>query len=579
MSQNASLPARDAGSLIDRVKALQPGPALFWLVASLAFLPLLLAYFKWLWRYDHYQFFPFLLAGVGYLTWTRVQLPLSYPSRRIPRLLFATSMVVLLISTVTQSPWFTAFAFVLFAGSFFVSHGLFYLWIPLALLIRLPLGYDKLIISVLQSVTTRVSSFLLDLLGVPHLAFGNTIELADRELFVAEACSGVQSAFTIAFVALLIAAWRCRSLALLPLYVGVALVWAVLCNTLRVTSIAFAAYQFDIDLSQGWLHDLIGYASLLLAILLTFSTDSLLVNWFHPIGLSGSAQDNPVLVAWNWLCTDRSESSSAGPASGPTIAATNSLAAAPESSGQWAGDGVSDTRGRLFTSHRGLTSAMSVIAVISLLAFTVNWALGTTGIVNASGEVLINPDKNLLSDLPGPVEFRYVEAMRGKADPTLGMNADQWSFTYGNLQGSFVFSQPYSEWHDLNRCYTRREWDLLASDPVQPSVEVDDRTPVAVSQLSRRDGAQAYLLFSGVRADGVVLDPPQFALLHRALKRCTEIFSGRRYGGVFTGDCTMMQLWVVSGEPLDDRTIGVLVDAVGHARQRLAKELVAASKQ
>jgi len=579
MSQNATLPASDAGSLLARVKALQPGPSLFWLLASLAFLPLLLAYFKWLWRYDHYQFFPFLLAGVGYLTWTRVQLPLIYPSRRVPKLLFATSMAVLLISTVTQSPWFAALAFLLFAGSFFISHGLFYLWIPLALLIRLPLGYDKLIISFLQSVTTRVSSFLLDLLGVPHLAFGNTIELADRELFVAEACSGVQSAFTIAFVALLIAAWRRRSLALLPLYVGVALVWAVLCNTLRVTSIAFAAYQFNIDLSQGWLHDLIGYASLLLAILLTFSTDSLLVNWFHPIGLSGSAEDNPLLVAWNWLCADRTETSSAGTNSAQVSAATNSLAAAPESSGQSVADGVSDARGRTFTSHRGLTYAMSVIAMISLLAFVVNWGLGTSGIVNASGEVLINPDKNLLSDLPGPVAFRYVEAMRGKADPTLGMNADQWSFTYGNLQGSFVFSQPYSEWHDLNRCYTRREWNLLSSDPVQPSIEVDDRTAVAVSQLSRRDGARGYLLFSGVQADGVVLDPPQFALLHRALRRCTEIFSGRRYGGVFTGDCTMMQLWVVSGEPLDDRTIGVLVDAVGHARQRLAKELVAASNQ
>lgn len=579
MSQNATLPASDAGSLIVRVKSLQPGPSLFWLLASLAFLPLLLAYFKWLWRYDHYQFFPFLLVGVGYLTWSRVQLPLIYPSRRITKLLFAVSMTVLLVSTVTQSPWFTALAFLLFAGSFLTSHGLFYLWIPLALLIRLPLGYDKLIISVLQGVTTRVSSFLLDLLGVPHLAFGNTIELADRELFVAEACSGVQSAFTIASVALLIAAWRCRSLVLLPLYVGVALVWAVLCNTLRVTSIAFAAYQFNIDLSQGWLHDLIGYASLLLAILLTFSTDSLLVNWFHPIGLSGSAQDNPVMVAWNWLCADRSETSYAGPSTVQISAATNSLATTHESSSQSFADGVSDSLGSSSNSHRGLTYAMSGIAMISLLTFTVNWALGTTGIVNASGEVLINPDKNLLNDLPGPVEFRYVEAMRGKADPRLGMNADRWSFTYGNLQGSFVFSQPYSEWHDLNRCYTRLEWDLLSCDPVQPSVDVDDRTPVAVSHLSRRDGAHGYLLFSGVQADGVVLDPPQFALLHRALKRCTEILSGRRYGGVFTGDCTMMQLWVVSGETLDDRTIGVLVDAVGHARQRIVKELFAASKQ
>lgn len=577
MSQNATFSADNAGSLVDRVKALQPGPAVFWLFASLAFLPLLLAYFKWLWRYDHYQFFPFLLAGVGYLTWSRIRLPLVYPSRRIPKLLFGVSMLVLLVSTITQSPWFTAFAFLVFSGSFLIAHGLFYLWIPLALLIRLPLGYDKWLISVLQSVTTRISSFLLDLLGVPHLAFGNTIELADRELFVAEACSGVQSAFTIAFVALLIAAWRCRSLALLPLYVGIALVWAVLCNTLRVTSIAFAAYQFDIDLSEGWLHDLIGYASLSLAILLTFSTDSLLVNWFHPIGVTGSAQDNPVLAGWNWICTDRSSNAADTALADETVVGAGFSATSQQGDVAPNATEVSENRSGWVTGHRGLMYVMAGVALVSLFAFTVNWALGTTGIVNAAGEVLINPDKNLLSDIPGPVQFRYVEAMRGKADPTLGMNADQWEFTYGNLRGAFVFSQPYSEWHDLNRCYTRREWDLITCDPVQPSADIVDRTPIAVSQMMRRDGAQGYLLFTGVQADGVTLDPPQFALLNRAFKRCTEIFSGRRYGGVFTGDCTMMQLWVVTSEPLDDRTIGTLVDAVGNARARLAKELATAS--
>ncbi len=165
--------------------------------------------------------------------------------------------------------------------------------------------------------------------------------------------------------------------------------------------------------------------------------------------------------------------------------------------------------------------------------------------------------------------------MRGKADPTLGNNADQWRFRYGNLTGAFVYSQPYADWHDFNRCYTLQEWKVVSSTAVQPGSGIGDTTPIAVTRLER-DHLIGYLLFTGLESDGSSIDPPFFEPLTRLYRRCIGAFTGKRYGGTLTGDCTMMQMWVVTAEELDDRAIGELVDAVAQARERLAGELVSA---
>jgi exosortase len=410
MSQAEIDPPTAAGGLLRQLRAVRTEPGLFWTVAALAYLPLLVLYFQWLWKFEHHQFFPLLLAGVGYLVWTRVGRPLLFPRGAIAWVLLAISLCLLVASSVFYSPRVAAFGCLFLAASFLQTHNRFYLWVPLILLIRLPLGYDQRIILGLQGVTTRISSFLLDLMRVPHLAAGNTIELPDRELFVAEACSGVQSAFTIAFVALFVSAWQRRPLFLVPLYLLISLVWAVLCNTVRVTAIACAAYRFDVDLSTGWMHDAIGYASLALAILLTFSSDALLMLWFRPINYRDSDADNPVLLAWNWLLRQRSDDHGGQPLGS---------AQAPPSGGARAGAGRSNawnawteaTSLSRMQPRLGLTALTAVVAGVSAVAFAANSVLGDTRVVNAAGEVLISPQADLLDELPGPAQFVFVDSM------------------------------------------------------------------------------------------------------------------------------------------------------------------------
>ncbi|MGZ7227087.1 archaeosortase/exosortase family protein, partial [Streptococcus pyogenes] len=75
---------------------------------------------------------------------------------------------------------------------------------------------------------------LLDAFAVPHAVANNVIQLANRELFVAEACSGIQSVFTLAFLALLMIAWRRRRVWMTPIYLLIACLLAVFANVIRV---------------------------------------------------------------------------------------------------------------------------------------------------------------------------------------------------------------------------------------------------------------------------------------------------------------------------------------------------------
>lgn len=550
-------------------------PALFWIVGLCAFAPLSIAYFRWLWKFEHFQFFPFLLLAVAYLTWTRRVVPLQFPQRMLTKLLLAASIAVFLVSSLFFSPQYAAVGLVLFAGSFFITHRLFPLWILSLLVIRAPFGADRWLILQLQNVTTRLSSFVLDLLNVSHLVMGNTIELADRQLFVAEACSGVQSAYTITFVSLFIAIWNRRPLILYPCYVVLALIWAVLCNTLRVTSVAFAASQFNLDLSEGWAHDLTGYVALAIAILLVLSTDSLLAHWFHPVDHTDRFNDNPLVDLWNRLFWPSDERQRGGGVAASDAVASSDATTGDDDADDRSSDSAVAPRKRFLGKQSWAVYAMGGLVAFSLLSFAGNWVRGNSGVINADGQVLFDPSADVLNQMPGAVTFEYVGAVRGKADPTLGNNADQWRFRYGNLVGAFVYSQPYSDWHDFNRCYTQQEWRVVHRTAIQPGAGIEDNTPVAVTRLVRND-LIGYLVFTGLESDGSSIDPPFFEPLTRFYRRCAGVFTGKRYGGTLTGDCTMMQMWVVTNEPLDDRAIGDLVDAVAHARNRLSGELVAA---
>lgn len=525
------------------------GPVAFWLVALALNVPLLVLYLRSVLRQEQYQYVPFLLIAISCLAWLRIGCKVGYPNGLASKLLFGASIFALLVGNFLLSPWSIAVSFVLLASSFLLSHQVGYLAVPLILMIRAPRGYDSLLVTWLQGITTRISSFMLDLFSVPHLVQGNVIELADRELFVAEACSGVQSVFTIAFVTLFVIVWHRRPLLLIPLYLVISLMWAVICNTLRVTVIAIAAAYAQVDLSTGLIHDLVGYAALIVAILLTLSTDVLLSLVFRPILGDGAWEENPIAVAWNWMFVNDH--------------ASEPISVVDKSVEQSLGRAGVDIE---VSSKRYAMILIGSVAILAVFPFLARATISTRA-TNPDGNLLVEPSPSMLDGLSPVVRVKFAESMRNGRDPRLGMHADQWSIAYSDLAGTIVFSQPYPEWHNLNICYTGSGWVVASSQYLRPGGEARDRTEVVLSRFQRGDGSNGYLFFTGLASDGRVLAPPGVGIIRQIFDRCSNWLTPRLE---FSGENAMLQLWVASPSELDPQMISTLVDTLAAARDRFS---------
>ena len=122
------------------------------LLILVAYIPMLLVHFSWLWFEPQYQFFPLLIAVVAYLVWSRLEPRPDHapgPQRRIfAYTLLAVAWIILAVATVVvYSPWLAAFSFILsFGAVLMLSSERFYLqnrfgiWLLLCLYCRFRFG-------------------------------------------------------------------------------------------------------------------------------------------------------------------------------------------------------------------------------------------------------------------------------------------------------------------------------------------------------------------------------------------------------------------------------------------------------
>ena len=139
-----------------------------------------------------------------------------------------------------------------------------------------PFGLDWKLITLLQTVTGRAASHVLDLLGVLHVMEGNIVHVPGRELLVEEACSGIHSLYVVLASTLFFVLWARRPLfsALILILAGFA--WVMLGNIARVVTVAYLGTRWGIDVGEGWRHEVLSLFFFLVALGLLASTDSLL---------------------------------------------------------------------------------------------------------------------------------------------------------------------------------------------------------------------------------------------------------------------------------------------------------------
>ena len=264
----------DAERLENRLLAAVVG-----LPAAAAYGPLLWAHGQRLWAKEHFQFFPVYLAAVLYVVWQSFGSESSPPKGRwrVEPVTLCLGVTSLAVAWVIYSPWLAALSLLLVGNAALA-------WFPrtrqswrlLILLIPLPLNLDQRLILRLQAVSSQLASRALDVLDIPHLRQGNVMELPSRRLFVEEACSGINSVYLLlAAVLFYIVLARARWILAVPLVMST-IAWSILANAFRITAIAVADQSWQIDLTAGVPHDLIGIATTLFALLAIFSTNSLL---------------------------------------------------------------------------------------------------------------------------------------------------------------------------------------------------------------------------------------------------------------------------------------------------------------
>ncbi len=546
----------------------------FWGMLLVASLPMLLSYLSNLWRLEAYRYFPFVLLSVGWFVYTRWDRQFRPPVGWIGWAIIGFGLLLIVFAVLIPSPWLAAVGFFFFCLAFLASSqdehqlSLVGLALPLVMLVHLPLGFDQLLVIRLQQITTSLSSVLLDVFTVPHAIEYNIIRLTTRDLFVAEACSGIQSVFTLMFLSTLLVTANRRPLWSAPIYLVIAIMLAVFANVLRVTTVALGDVWFSIDLAEGWQHELVGYAALGFGALMLLSFDQLIIGLLHPVD-SPPGQDgelNPFIRLWNFLV---GAGTSDGRQVGPIVLLLSN--ASRRGAGVW----------QYVWPRKGVIVLAGILAVASVgqaihVARPVRVFAGST-------EPVFVPNPSLFDDQLADVKVLGHEITREGSDPRLGENSDVWQCHLEDLglDAQFIVTQPYGDWHELCWCYTVMNWTMLSrvvrgidESPLPDGDEVNSN-PYILAKFKPESSGYCYLYYSAIdRSANLISPPPQVGRLQGRFAQYLY-----QDDAVASSDLAMLQFLVTSPKKLETQELEQLSERFVQMRGLVQKDVLGSANQ
>ena len=154
----------------------------------------------------------------------------------------------------------------------------------LFLMVPLPRSVVNVIAFPLQLLATDFAVRVLYMLGIPALREGNIIHLANTQLFVADACSGLRSLTALITLGVTFAYFFRKSLLERALLVASTIPIAIGVNAVRVALTGILTHYWGPDAAKGWFHQLEGLMTFSLAFLVLLLEASLLQFLFARIG-------------------------------------------------------------------------------------------------------------------------------------------------------------------------------------------------------------------------------------------------------------------------------------------------------
>ena len=462
-----------------------------------AHVPFLAPYYKQMWELSHYHFFPFAIAGLIWMVRERRD-PTRFRWSLLSTLLILIDVSLVTLGMLVVTPWPIAAGLICSCGGILLAcreqtsnRSLFYLTLLPLTTLRLPLSFDLRMISWLQTKTTRAASGFLNQLNYAHFRSGNVIEFSDKSLMVEEACSGVQSLFTVLFLAVVIICWQRRAWMHSLILLASAFLWAACMNVVRVAGIAIAWRSFNLDLSFGWLHTAWGHVILILSILLLLSTDALIeaLTSFVPDRRTDSERfRNPVMGLWNWMFKPHLDLP-------PTALEENKA-----------------TPNRLAPS---LLRSIPIMAVVAGIFFAGQMAQAVVKSRSSASPLILSSSLELFSkaDLPetldGWTQAAYTTETRSLSS-SFGQYSNSWTYKNNEQPVHISCDHVFRGWHDLEVCYTGNGWSIEKRQVVTPEPSDDgDVWPIVEIEFSRPTGERSLLVYSFFDAAGQIVLPPK----------------------------------------------------------------------
>jgi len=140
----------------------------------------------------------------------------------------------------------------------------------LLLMIPIPAIIFNQIAFPLQLLASRFGETVLRLFDVPVLREGNVITLANTQLEVAEACSGIRSLISLLTLGIVYGYFTDKRF-LVRLAIALSTIpVAIVANGLRVAGTGIAAYHYGDEAAQGFFHEFSGWVVFVVSLVMLF---------------------------------------------------------------------------------------------------------------------------------------------------------------------------------------------------------------------------------------------------------------------------------------------------------------------
>ncbi|HYO23993.1 MAG TPA: exosortase U [Lacipirellulaceae bacterium] len=541
----------------------EPGGAAPWkgavaaLLVACAYGPLLVEYFTNLWQKPYYQHFPFVLVAFAWLVGSRTRLDPqarwneSVAARAGAALLAMAAWGLLALAYWVFSPWLGFVSLVLLVAALLAAlpvnsegHGAIGAWLLLWLMVPLPQNRDYELVAMLQRMSSRASSFVLDSLGILHAMDGNTLTLAGKRFFVDEACSGIISVMSIVACAAIYGVWRGRSAAHVLLLIVAGICWATVMNTVRISSIAWVFNGWNVDWSTGAVHEALSLFIFTITFAALISTDALLAVVMAPIGPAWLARfGDPIgwgrslAEVWDRGLADVETDAAAGLGGAP--AASRGPAKDARRRPPW---GVVAALALLFAVlpavHFGRAQTPrgeSTAKKSEVFAQVLNRALAI--------------DQPFLPERVGDLQqVRFFSQERTRED-ALGNHSRSHEFA-DDRGVRYLASCDFAYedgWHELTICYQGVGWTLDSREVLlDPPTDGQPAWPRMEATFTRPGSRYAYLVVCAFDEAGNPVELPTQSLAEDAMSVFTRN-AGPRHAYAF-----QTQVWLTSAAPPDD---------------------------